>query len=80
LRGQVGTPGASVTEQTRKALAEIEALLARAGSDKHHLLSATIWLADMADFEEMNAVWDGWIAGFRPRRAPRASAAGRSGL
>mgnify|MGYP003364984428 CR=1 FL=1 len=68
--GQVGTPGASVTEQTKEALAEIEALLARAGSDRNHLLSATIWLADMADFEEMNAVWDGWVAGFpAPARA-----------
>lgn len=62
LAGQVGTPGASVTEQTREALAEIEALLERAGSSKHHLLSATIWLATMDDFEEMNAVWDAWVA------------------
>lgn len=70
LAGQVGTPGADVGEQTREALAEIEALLARAGSDKQHLLSATIWLADMADFEAMNAVWDNWIAGFpAPARA-----------
>ncbi|PZU10212.1 RidA family protein [Sphingomonas sp.] len=62
LAGQVGAPGASVTEQTRAVLAEIEALLAAAGSSKNALLMATIWLADMADFAEMNAVWDAWIA------------------
>ncbi len=61
LAGQVGAPGESVTEQTRAALAQVAALLAEAGSDKTRLLSATIWLADMADFAEMNAVWDAWI-------------------
>lgn len=70
LAGQVGAPGASVTEQTKAVLAQIDALLARAGSDRNHILSATIWLADMADFAEMNAVWDPWIAeGRRPARA-----------
>jgi enamine deaminase RidA (YjgF/YER057c/UK114 family) len=62
LAGQVGTAGESVTAQTEETLAEIEALLAAAGSSKAHLLMATIWLADMADFAEMNAVWDAWIA------------------
>jgi enamine deaminase RidA (YjgF/YER057c/UK114 family) len=62
LAGQVGAPGESVTEQTKAVLAEIEVLLTKAGSNKNHLLSATIWLADMADFAEMNAVWDAWIA------------------
>ncbi len=62
LAGQVGEPGESVTDQTKTALAEIERLLALAGSSKQHLLMATIWLADMADFAAMNAVWDAWIA------------------
>jgi enamine deaminase RidA (YjgF/YER057c/UK114 family) len=70
LAGQIGAPGESVTAQTQAALAEIDALLAQTGSDKDHLLSATIWLADIADFEEMNAVWDAWIAGHpAPARA-----------
>lgn len=70
LAGQVGAPGESVTEQTKAVLAQIEALLAQTGSDKDHLLMATIWLADMADFAEMNAVWDPWIAGHgAPARA-----------
>ncbi|MBC2667158.1 RidA family protein [Novosphingobium flavum] len=63
LSGQVGEPGESVTEQTRTILAEIEALLAEAGSAKSKILMATIWLADMADFAEMNAVWDEWVGG-----------------
>lgn len=62
LAGQIGAPGESVTVQTQAALDEIERLLALAGSSKAHLLHATIWLADMADFAEMNAVWDGWVA------------------
>jgi len=61
LAGQVGE-GDSVTAQTRFALEEIERLLGLAGSSKAHILRATIWLADMADFAEMNAVWDAWIA------------------
>ena len=62
LAGQVGEPGQDIAEQTRTALAEVDALLAQAGSDKSKLLMVTIWLADMADFAAMNAVWDPWIA------------------
>ncbi len=70
LAGQIGAPGESIAAQTRTALAEIDALLAQTGSSKDHLLSATIWLADMADFDEMNAAWDVWIAGHpAPARA-----------
>ncbi|USI72444.1 RidA family protein [Sphingomonas morindae] len=76
LAGQVGAPGESVAEQTRTALAEVEALLAQAGSSKAQLLMATIWLADMADFEEMNGVWDAWIADV----APPARATGEARL
>ena len=63
LAGQVGAPGESVTKQTQAILGQIETLLAEAGSNKSNILSATIWLADMADFAEMNAVWDKWVDG-----------------
>jgi enamine deaminase RidA (YjgF/YER057c/UK114 family) len=72
LAGQVaGTAkGGSVAEQTKDILAGIDALLAEAGSDKTKLLSATIYLADIARFAEMNAVWDSWVApGHTPARA-----------
>lgn len=70
LAGQVGKPGESVTEQTREVLAQIDRLLAECGSDKTRILSAQVWMADMADFAEMNAVWDGWVsAGNAPARA-----------
>jgi len=62
LSGQIGAPGESVTVQTRAILDQIEALLDRAGSSRNHILTAQIWLADMADFAEMNAVWDAWVA------------------
>ncbi|MCT4610000.1 MAG: RidA family protein [Pelagimonas sp.] len=60
----------TVAEQTRECLAKVEDLLAKAGSDKTRLLQCTIWLADMADFAEMNAVWDAWVPeGHAPARA-----------
>lgn len=70
LAGQVGNRGDSVADQTRTCLEQIEALLAEAGSDKTRILQTTIWLADMADFAEMNSVWDAWVApGHAPARA-----------
>jgi len=61
LAGQVGAPGESVAAQTRAVLQQIDRLLAEAGSDKSRILTATIWLADIADFAEMNTVWDTWV-------------------
>ncbi|NND92619.1 MAG: RidA family protein [Granulosicoccus sp.] len=60
LAGQVAR-GQSVTDQTRGILNQIDGLLAKAGTDKSSLLSATIWLCSMDDFADMNAVWDNWI-------------------
>jgi enamine deaminase RidA (YjgF/YER057c/UK114 family) len=58
-----------ITGQVKQALAEIDALLAR-GSDKRKILSAVIWLSDIADFAAMNAVWDAWVVpGQAPARA-----------
>ena len=58
--GQVGD-GATVAEQTRDCLSRVDALLEKAGSSRAQMLQAVIWLADMADFAEMNAVWDAWV-------------------
>ncbi|KGJ09533.1 RidA family protein (plasmid) [Paracoccus versutus] len=75
LAGQVGKPGEPVAEQTREVLAQIDRLLAECGSDKTRILSAQVWLADMGDFAEMNAVWDAWVApGHAPARATGESA------
>lgn len=70
LAGQVGTQGASVTEQTNDILAKIDVLLAEAGSDKTNLLTAQIWLSDIGtQFAEMNAAWDAWVPnGHAPAR------------
>ncbi|RNF33738.1 RidA family protein [Paracoccus methylarcula] len=70
LAGQVAEPGKSVTEQTSAILAQIETLLKKAGTDKTRITAAQIWLANMADFAEMNAVWDAWVPqGHAPTRA-----------
>ncbi|WP_395651533.1 RidA family protein [Brevundimonas sp.] len=75
LAGQVGEAGDDVTAQTKTVLAEIDSLLARAGTDKSKILMATIWLADMADFAAMNAVWDAWVDTANP--PARATSEGR---
>ncbi|MGI9318770.1 MAG: RidA family protein [bacterium] len=66
--GQVAqdAPGASVAEQTRNILDRIDTLLAETGTEKSRLLSATIWLANIDDFGEMNAVWDAWVSPGNP--------------
>ena len=72
LAGQVAAkaPGATIAEQTKDTLDRIDELLAEAGTDKSKLLSATIWLADIGTFNEMNEVWDAWVSeGNAPARA-----------
>jgi enamine deaminase RidA (YjgF/YER057c/UK114 family) len=62
--------GESVTRQTQDILSTIDGHLATAGTDKSKLLSATIYITDMANFAEMNAVWEGWVSpGNTPARA-----------
>lgn len=69
LCGQVGE-GETVAEQTADCLSRVDALLKEAGSDRAHILQAIVWLADMADFAAMNAVWDAWVPqGHAPARA-----------
>lgn len=70
LAGQVGNPGDSVADQTRTCIEKVETHLAEAGSDSTRILQCVIWLADMADFAEMNSVWDAWVPeGHAPARA-----------
>ena len=62
--------GKSVSEQTKNILSQIDGFLAEAGTDKSKLLSANIWITDMANFAEMNSVWDSWVSpGNTPARA-----------
>ena len=62
--------GQSVTEQTRDILEQIDATLAKAGSDKTRMLKVNIFLSDITTFAQMNAAWDEWIvAGQTPARA-----------
>jgi enamine deaminase RidA (YjgF/YER057c/UK114 family) len=79
LAGQVAEDGsADCAGQTRQVLAAIDRLLARAGTDKTRILRAQIFLADIADFPAMNAVWDSWVvAGHAPPRATVQAALAR---
>lgn len=71
LAGQVAKDtDKDVADQTRQVLASIDSLLAEAGSDKQNILTATIYLADIGDFQTMNGIWDAWVvAGSTPARA-----------
>jgi enamine deaminase RidA (YjgF/YER057c/UK114 family) len=71
LAGQVASdPVPDVGEQTKQILAQIDALLAQAGSGKDHIVSTSIWLSDVSTFQAMNAVWDQWVVpGRTPARA-----------
>jgi enamine deaminase RidA (YjgF/YER057c/UK114 family) len=71
LAGQVADDAsADISGQTQQVLAQIDELLAEAGSDKSKILSATIYLPDMNDFGAMNAVWEKWVPeGQTPARA-----------
>jgi enamine deaminase RidA (YjgF/YER057c/UK114 family) len=63
-------PSADVSGQTADVLAQLDAILAEAGSDKTKMLRVNIWLSDISQFAAMNAVWDSWVPqGHTPARA-----------
>lgn len=82
IAGQTAAdPVPSAAEQTRQVLAQLDALLARAGTSKERLLSVTVCLAHMGDFEAMNTVWKSWVpAGQAPCRATIVAAPAAPGL
>jgi enamine deaminase RidA (YjgF/YER057c/UK114 family) len=71
LAGQVAEDlTQNIAGQTREVLGHIDRLLAEAGSDKSRILMCQIFIADIKDFEGMNAVWNEWVAhGSSPPRA-----------
>ena len=70
LAGQVAVGGGtSIEAQVSEVLASIDKLLAEAGSSKARILMAQIYLADMADYAGLNAVWDKWVGASPPSRA-----------
>ncbi|MCG8619642.1 MAG: RidA family protein [Desulfobacterales bacterium] len=67
--------------QTENMLAKVDALLEQAGSSREHMLSATVYIRDMKDFEGMNAVWDAWVPeGHAPARACVEARMARPGI
>ena len=71
LAGQVAADGSQdMTGQARQVLAAIDALLARAGTDKSRILMCQIFITDLAEFPALNAVWEAWVVpGHTPPRA-----------
>ena len=71
LCGQVcADANQGIEKQTQTMLDKVDGLLFQAGSDREHLLSATVYVRDMKDFAAMNEVWDAWVPeGHAPARA-----------
>jgi enamine deaminase RidA (YjgF/YER057c/UK114 family) len=68
LAGQVAADGTQdITGQARQVLGQIDALLARAGTDKSKILMCQIFIVDLAEFPALNTVWEQWVA---PGQAP----------
>lgn len=71
LAGQTANDTSDDIEgQTSQVLAQIDAMLAKAGTDKAKLLNVQVFLADMRHFNRMNKVYDAW--------APAGNAPGRT--
>ncbi|MFP7571074.1 RidA family protein [Marivita sp. S2033] len=80
ITGQVGE-GATIQEQVKDCLSRVDALLTKAGSSREKMLRATIWLADMSDFDGLNEVWNAWVPeGHAPARACGESKLARAEL
>jgi enamine deaminase RidA (YjgF/YER057c/UK114 family) len=63
-------PVPDAKRQAEQILAQLDRLLAEAGSDKRKILTATIWLSDMRHYDALNAAWDAWLApDAKPARA-----------
>jgi enamine deaminase RidA (YjgF/YER057c/UK114 family) len=59
--GLVDVAAPDVSGQTKNILARLDTLLEEAGTNRSRILFANIWLADISTFDEMNAIWDGWV-------------------
>ena len=69
LSGQVGD-GETIVEQAEDCLGRVDSLLKEAGSSREQMLSAIVWLSDMAYFAEFNTIWNAWVpSGHAPARA-----------
>ena len=69
ITGQVGE-GETIQEQATECLRRLDQLLINAGSSREMMLRATIWLADMKDFDGLNEIWNAWVpSGHAPARA-----------
>lgn len=74
LAGQVANDlSQDIQGQMREILSMIDSLLTQASSDKSRILMAHIYLADLADYSDMNVVWDAWVSDINGHAPPRAT-------
>jgi 2-iminobutanoate/2-iminopropanoate deaminase len=86
LAGQIGTTGADATgslvpggieAETRQTMENIRTVLAAVGSSMDRVVKCTVMMADMSEWDRMNAVYRTYFA---PGRLPARSALGANGL
>lgn len=63
-----GNDVADIGGQTRETLSRVDQLLAEAGASRDRILSATVYLRSIGDFDAMNAEWEAWV----PKGSPPA--------
>ena len=70
LAGQIAEDAGDAHAQTVEVLGHVDRLLAEAGSDKRHILLATVYLSSIEHYADMNRAWDAWVEpGSTPPRA-----------
>ena len=67
--GETTLESKSIEEQTRQVLENVSVILEQAGSGLDRLLKTTVFLADLADFVAMNAVYGEYVGDAPPARA-----------
>jgi 2-iminobutanoate/2-iminopropanoate deaminase len=67
--------GADATTQTEQCLKNVEAILKAAGTDLQHVLRCGVFLVDMKEFQQMNAVYQRMFGDHRPARTTIQAAA-----
>ncbi|MGX1308127.1 enamine deaminase RidA (YjgF/YER057c/UK114 family) [Amorphus suaedae] len=60
-----------VATQTQEVLDKLDRILVEMGSDRSRIVFAQVWLADIADYDAMNRIWDAWVV---PDQAPARAA------
>ena len=66
---QTGEIPEGITEQAKRSLENLKAILAEAGLTTKNVVKTTVFLQNMSDFAELNSVYEGYFEGIFPARS-----------